>query len=116
MHEQLAEAARLVIQHVRMAIFGNIAADQPELAVLDPAVGLGQRYLAVAQTLHLAANQHDTALDRIKHRVIVPRLAILRDRPLILARLLGGGAIFLVLLGRGWGLLRDRVLLTQDIV
>ena len=88
-----------MVEAVGLDEFGYVAADQPDLAALDPAVGLGQRDLAVAQALHLAPDQDDAAFQRIDDREIVPRLAVLGDQPLV--GVLLRGALLLLFPGRG---------------
>ena len=56
---------------------------EPHLAALDAAVGFVHRDRAGAQALHLAAHQHDAALQRVEHFVVVAGLAILGDQPLV---------------------------------
>ena len=60
------------------------AADEPNFVAFDPAVGFVERELAAAEALHFAAHQHDAALERVEHHVIVPRLAVLGDDALVL--------------------------------
>ena len=57
---------------------------------LIAAVGVVERQRALAQALHLAADQHDAALERVEHFVLVPRLAILRDQPLVVVLAIEG--------------------------
>jgi hypothetical protein len=93
-HEQLAGALRDVVVAVRLGVFGDVAADQPDFVPFDARVGFLQRNLAVAQALHLAADQDDAAFEGVEHREIVRGLAILGDHPIVR----GGGGFF-----RGFG-------------
>jgi len=116
MQEQLSRPARIMVEAVGLDVLGDVAADQPDLAVLHPAVGLLKRDLARTQALHLAADQADAALQRVEHREIVSRLAILGNRPLAVTILGGGSPLPLLLLGRDktpcsvlTGLLQSRI-------
>jgi len=98
-HEQLALAARLMIELVGLHVFWNITADEPDLASLDLGIGFFERDLAVAQALYLAPHQHDAALERIEHFVFVPSASVLGHQPLIVV--LAVRRLFLIALGRG---------------
>jgi hypothetical protein len=43
-----------------------------QLAVLDPGVGVLEVGAAGSDRLHLGARQHDPALERVEHVVVVP--------------------------------------------
>ena len=66
-------------------------------SLVDSAVGLVERKRAGAEALHLAAHEHDAALERVEHMVVVPGLAVVGDDPLVLVGILLVG--FLVLFG-----------------
>ena len=53
--------------------------------------------MAVAQALYLATSEYDTAFQRIKNVVVVPRFAILSDDTFVLVI----GGLGFVLLARG---------------
>jgi hypothetical protein len=92
-HQELAGTFRVVIEPVRLGIFGNVAADQPDFIVLDARVGFFQRHVAIAQALDLAADQDDAAFERVEYGVVVSGLAVVRD-DLVVGR--GGvGGLFL---------------------
>src|SRR5687768_17428475 len=55
--QQLARALRLVVELVPLVVRRDVQVQQVHLAVLDDAVGIGQRRLAVAQRLDLGARE-----------------------------------------------------------
>src|SRR5205823_11014873 len=83
MQQLLAETFRFVVDQTGLWIDGDVAAHQPQLAVTDPRKSLIQRDFAVAQALDFASFEHDAALDRIQHLVLMPRAAIRADRLLV---------------------------------
>ena len=89
-----------MVELVGLDVFGDVAADQPDFAVLDAAVGVVQRQRAFAQALHLAADQHDAALERVEHFVLAPRLAILGDQPLVVV--FAVGSVFFLAVYWAW--------------
>src|SRR5439155_2039632 len=56
--QQLARPLRLVVQPIAHRVFRDIAAEQPDLAAFDLAVGIFETCLRFAQTLHLGAGEH----------------------------------------------------------
>ena len=66
---------------------------------LIAAVGVVQRQGPFAQAFHLAADQHDAALERVEHFVFVSGLAILGDQAFVIV--LPIGSRFFLGLGRG---------------
>jgi hypothetical protein len=55
-----------------------VGADKPELAVLDPGVGVLQRRLAKSEGLDLGAFEGDAALEDFENVVVVPSAAVAR--------------------------------------
>jgi hypothetical protein len=96
--QQLAGALGDVIKTVRLHVFRDIAANEPDLAVLDPGVRLVERHPAAAQALDLAPDQDQAAFERIEHEVVVPGLAVLGHHPFIGFRLRAG--VFSLILTR----------------
>ena len=78
-HEQFSRTLGLMIELVGLGVFGNVAADEPDFVVFYPSVGLFERDVAFAQTLHLAADQRQAALQGIDDQEILVGLAILGD-------------------------------------
>ena len=60
-----------MVQPVGLGVFGDVAADQPDLAVLDPPVGLGQQRPCRRGDSSPRCRPHDAALERIEHVVVV---------------------------------------------
>src|SRR6266566_2986379 len=79
-HEQLAVAIGIVVGEVPLRVFGDVRADEPELAVADVSECALQRCLAVPERLHLRTGQHEPSLEPVEQVVVVPRTAILGDR------------------------------------
>ncbi len=86
MHQQLPRSAGVVVQDVRLFVFGDVAADQPDFVVADAAVGLFDGDLAVAKAFDLAADQRDTAFQGFEDLVLPTSAAIFRN-PLLVFRL-----------------------------
>ena len=78
-----------MIEAVGLDVLGNVATDQPHLVIFDAAIGVVERDRPFAQALHLAADQHDAALERVEYLIFVPRLAILSNQPLIIVLPIG---------------------------
>src|ERR1700737_5053458 len=53
---------------------------QPHFAVVHSSVGVPQLPLSLPQRFHLAAGQHDAALEGLEDVVIVPGFPVLGDR------------------------------------
>ena len=94
-HEQLPRPLRHMVELVGLVVFGNVAAEQPDLAAIDAAVGLVERHPPAAEALHLAADQRDAALERVEDLVVVAGLAIFRHH--LLGRFVVGLALGLCL-------------------
>ena len=73
--QQLAGAHRVELAP-RELVGRHVHAVQPDLAVLDARVGVLEVGAAVADRLHLGPLEHDAALVRVQHEVVVARLAI----------------------------------------
>src|SRR5262245_55528493 len=101
MHQQLAATLGLVIERVRIVVFRDVGADEPDFVLVDAAIGFIERESAGAKALDFTANENDAALERVEHQIVMPGLAVIRDNPLVLvlARLallrLGGFVGFL---------------------
>ena len=48
LEQQLARSARLVIEAIAVAVFGDVAVDQPDFLALQGGIALSNRALAVA--------------------------------------------------------------------
>ncbi|MND67168.1 hypothetical protein D3C80_585740 [compost metagenome] len=77
--EQLAAAARLVVEAVGLQIFRQVAVDQPDLLAFVRRIGFGDIGLAVAQRLHLGTSQHQACLIGVDDLVVEPGLAVFRN-------------------------------------
>ena len=77
--EQLARAERLVVEDVRLRVGLDVHAYEPQLAGARAGVRLGDAHVAVAQRLHLGAEQADAGLELLEDLVLETRLAIGRD-------------------------------------
>ena len=64
--------------------------EEPQLAVVDPGVGLVELGLALAERLHLGALQHDAGLEGLEELVLAPGAAVRGDRTVATALLAGG--------------------------
>ena len=74
MEEQLALAHRVELG-AGVRVGRDVHPVQPHLAVLDARVRLLEVAATVAQRLHLGAREHDPALPRLEHEVVVPARA-----------------------------------------
>jgi carbon-monoxide dehydrogenase large subunit len=83
MEEQLAWTDRVELAAGEL-VGRDVHAVQPHLAALDPGVAVLEVGVAVADRLHLGALEHDPALDRIEHEVVVPGAPV-PDRHLVAA-------------------------------
>src|ERR1044072_560572 len=77
--QQFARTLRRVIEAPGLQIFGDVGIDQPDLAAPRVGIGFGDRGLAGAQRLHLAAGERDAGLELLADLVVETRLAVLGD-------------------------------------
>ncbi len=80
-----------MIQLIGLHVLRDFAADQPHFTIFDPPVRLLQREMPCAQAFHLAAHEHNAALQRVEHFVLVAGLAVLGDEALVVVLANGGG-------------------------
>lgn len=93
---------------MRVDVFLNVAPHEPDFPLVDAGVGLFQRDLTLAQAFDLAPDQHDPALQRVEHGVVVAGLAVLGDCFFVLVVALFGRRFVLLLLSRGCASLENR--------
>jgi hypothetical protein len=79
MHQKFPPPFGDVVQLVRVFVFLDVAADEPNLPFFDAGVGLFERQLSSAQAFDLAPHQHDATFQGVEHRVVVTRLAVVGD-------------------------------------
>ena len=79
-HEQLARAGGLVIEHIALPVRPDMQVEQEHLVVLDHPEGIGQVRAPFTQRLDLRAGEHDTALPGVQDFVVVPRTLVPRDQ------------------------------------
>src|SRR5690606_1768091 len=77
--EQLAIAARIRVLAPGLLVGAHGRVHQPRLAAPHHGVGFGEAGLALAQRLHLRADEHDAGLERVEDLVVVARPPVLRD-------------------------------------
>src|SRR5215470_17720255 len=77
--EELARTFRRVVEAAGLQIFRHVGVDQPDLAAARVGVGHGDRRLARAQRLHLAAGQRNAGLEHLADMIVEARLAIIGD-------------------------------------
>src|SRR5262249_34087811 len=82
--QELSLPHRLVVELVGPRVRVDLRADEPELAAADVAVGVDERAVALAQRLHLAADEHQPGLERLVDLVVEPRLAVSEEHLLVL--------------------------------
>ena len=87
--QQLARPARLVVEAVAVAVFGDVAVDQPDLLALDRRIAFGDRALAVAKRLHLGPGERDPGLEPVLDEIVEARAPVLGDDLLLVERLAG---------------------------
>lgn len=85
MDEQFSRPFRFVIESIGLLVFGDFAADEPDLVPLDPAIGVFERDFAVTQAFHFAPHEHHAAFERLEHFVLVARATVVRDELLVVA-------------------------------
>ena len=83
--EQLAHAVFGVVLQVRVAVGTDAGADQEQLAVLELHVGVAEVEAALADGLHLRAEQPHAGLGAVEDLVVEERLAVGGDRALVRA-------------------------------
>ena len=74
--QQLAVAVRGVVHEVAVAVGGDPAADQEELAAAEVHVGVGEVEPALADGLHLGADERHPRLGPLEDLVVEQRLAV----------------------------------------
>jgi hypothetical protein len=74
--QKLSVATRLVVGPRAVVIFGNVQVTQPDFAVVDGCVGVGQRRLTVPQAFNFSAEQNYPGLEHVQDRIVVSGLAI----------------------------------------
>ena len=74
-------SSEVAVGLARVAVGRDVQPDQPDLAVVDAGVALGQLHLGLAQGLDLAALQGDAGLEGVEDLVVPPRLAVGGDGP-----------------------------------
>lgn len=74
--QQFTHPLRRMIPDRGLSVFLDLAADEPQLPVLDPRVRFLDGALAVAKTLDFAAVQNHPTLDRVKNLILMLGLAI----------------------------------------
>ena len=79
MQQQLPAAQRLVFGIPAMAVRADVHVVDEHLAVFDAGKAVAEVDAALADRLHLGAEQHDTGLERLEEVIVVPRLAVLGD-------------------------------------
>lgn len=83
-----------MVQAIGLDIFLDVATHEPDLSAFDPAVGLFERELAVAQALHLAPDQDDAAFERVEDFIVMPGATIDGDRPFVVSAFVAAGTFF----------------------
>src|SRR3569832_2971140 len=87
LEQQFALAPRLMVEAVAVAIFGNVAVDQPHFLAVNGGIGLRDRSLAGAQRLDLGTRQLDPCLKPLLDKIIEARAPVL-GHDLLLVELL----------------------------
>ena len=76
MEQELAPSLGNVVHAIGLEVFGNVAANQPDLAVADLGIGIFQIRFTPSQALDLCSGQHDTGLDSLQEFIVVTGAAI----------------------------------------
>ena len=71
---------------VAVAVFRDVAVDQPDLLALHRRIAFGDRALAVAKRLHLGPGQRDARLEPVLDEIIEARAPVLGDDLLLVER------------------------------
>jgi hypothetical protein len=82
--QQLARAVRGVVVQVAVAVGGDAAPHQQQLAVARLDVGVLELEPAGADRLDLGPDEHDAGLRALQHLVVEERLPVRRQRALAL--------------------------------
>ena len=77
--QQLAAAALFVAEGFGLQVGRDVAVDEPELALLDRRIALGNVGLADAHRFHLRSVKLDPAFDIAVDGIVVPRAPVLGD-------------------------------------
>src|SRR5437868_3503482 len=95
LEQQLPRPPRLMVEAVAVAIFGDMAVDQPDLGALGGGIALGNRTLALAERFHLGAGQLNSGLEPFLDEIVEARAAVFGHDLALVERLrkrLGHGA------------------------
>jgi hypothetical protein len=95
LQQQLPLASRLMVEAVAVAIFRNVAVDQPHLVILDGGVTLRYRSLALPQRFYLGSGELNPGLEPLLDEIVESRPPVLGDDLLLVELLrerLGHGA------------------------
>ena len=96
MQQQFPLTRRVVVHHVGLRVLADVDVNQPNLTVLNAAIGLVDRHIAGANAFHFATAQFDTALKLFQNLVLPLCLAVRADSGRVWILLVG--LLFLVLL------------------
>src|SRR5687768_18473705 len=68
-----------MVEAIAVAVFGDVAVDQPNLLALDGGIALRDRPLAAAQRLHFGAGELDSRLEPLLDEIVETRAPVLGD-------------------------------------
>src|SRR5207248_448406 len=87
LQQQLPRPARRVIKPVAVALFGDVAVDQPDFLALGRRIALGDRSLALPQRLDLGSRQLNPGLEPLLDEIVEARAAVFGHDLLLVERL-----------------------------
>ena len=87
LEQQFARSARLVVEPVAVAVFRDVAVDEPDLVAFDGR-GFRRSILAMAERLHFRAGQLNLGFEAVLDEIIETRAPVLGDDLLLVERLL----------------------------
>ena len=85
--QKLPRPARLMVEAVPMAVFGDVAVDQPDFLAFDVGIAFRDRALAVTERLHFGPRKLDAGFEPVLDEIIVPCAPVLGDDLLLVERL-----------------------------
>src|SRR4051812_3163249 len=98
MQEQLSRPLGHVVPECGLRIFGDVGADEPDLAFFDAGISLVERKLAVAEAFDFAAGELHAAFERVENLESKASLAIFGNEADLLFRF---ARYFFISLGHG---------------
>src|SRR5437899_3111081 len=76
LEQQFPRPPRVMVETIAVAVFGDMAVDQPYLFTLGRGIALGDRALALAQRFHLGPGELDPGLEALLDEIVKARAPV----------------------------------------